>query len=251
MAFDSSNRLLLGNDGGIWRFDPSGSTSWTNLNSNLNTIQFTGIGVHPTSTQTLIGGSQDNGTELTTGSVQWTETDGGDGGFSQISQTNPLIVYSNHPIGSFGPTAFFRVSTDGGNTFVTGTPSIGNQNLFNFYAPIFVDASNGNRVFLGGDALYESTSAAASWTTHTSPSGNAIDAIAVVPGGNTIYLSTGGTFASTSQIWASTNDGASWTQHSLPVGGRVNELDVDPNDGTGNTVIAVINTFNASNGQVY
>ena len=51
MAFDSSSRLLLGNDGGIWRFDPAGP-SWTNLNGNLNTIQFTGIGLHPTSTQT-------------------------------------------------------------------------------------------------------------------------------------------------------------------------------------------------------
>ena len=147
MAFDSTSRLLLGTDGGVWRFDPT-VPSWTNLNGNLNTIQFTGIGIHPTSAQTVVGGSQDNGTELTTGSVTWNATDGGDGGYSQISQTNPLICYSNHPIGSFGATGFFRVSTDGCNTFNAGTPTISNSNLFNFYAPIFVDPSNGNRVFL-------------------------------------------------------------------------------------------------------
>jgi hypothetical protein len=247
MSIDSSSRLLLGTDGGLWRYDPV-ARNWTNLNGNLNTIQFTGIGVHPTSYQTIIGGSQDNGTELSTGSAQWNATDGGDGGFSQISQTNPLIVYSVHPIGSFGSTAFLRVSTDGGNSFVSRTPTIGKSNLFNFYPPILVDPGNGNRVFLGGDALYESTTAGASWTTHTSPATTALNAIAVQPGGNTIYISAGGT---ASKIWVSTNDGASWTQHSLPLVGRVNELDVDPNDATGNTVVAVINQFNGTNGQVF
>jgi hypothetical protein len=249
MAFDSSNRLLLGNDGGIWRYDPTGAGSWTNLNGNLNTIQFTGIGLHPTNNQIVIGGSQDNGTELTIGSANWTSTDGGDGGFSQISQTGGGgVVYSNHPIGSFGPTAFFRVSTDGGNTWTSRTPSISNEGLFNFYSPIFVDPSNGSRVFLGGDALYESTNAGLNWTTHTSPVLNPIDAIAVL--GNFIYIATGGTFATTSQIWFSSNDGTSWTQRSLPVGGRVNELDLDYSE-MGNAVVAVINTFNGANGQIY
>jgi hypothetical protein len=245
MAFDSSNRLLLGNDGGIWRFDPSGAGSWTNLNGNLNTIQFTGIDLHPTSTQTVIGGSQDNGTELTTGSANWNHTDGGDGGFVQISKTAPSVMYHTFT----GPT--FRVSTDGGNSWTSQDPPFNNAALFNFYSPIFADSSNGNRVFMGGDALYESTNAGVNWTAHTSPSANAIDAIAVSPGGNTIYIATGGTFASSSQTWLSINDGTSWTQHSLPVSGRVNELDIDPNDGTGNTAIAVINTFDGSNGQIF
>ena len=55
----------------------------------------------------MVGGSQDNGTELTTGNPVWTETDGGDGGYSQISQTNANICYSNHPIGSFGVDCLF------------------------------------------------------------------------------------------------------------------------------------------------
>ena len=244
MAFDSSQPVAARQRWRALRFDPTGP-SWTNLNGDLNTIQFTGIGVHPTSTQTVVGGSQDNGTELTTGSPVWNAVDGGDGGYSQISQTNALICYSNHPIGSFGSTAFFRVSTDGCNTWTARTPTISNANLFNFYAPIFVDPSNGNRVFLGGDKLYESTNAGSTWTAHSNPSVNAIDAIAALPSGSLIYISTGGTFASSSQIWLSTDDGSTWTQHSLPAGaGRVQELDVDPNDNTGATVIAVVNTFN-------
>jgi hypothetical protein len=251
MAFDSSSRLILGNDGGIWRYDPT-TPSWTNLNSNLNTIQFTGIGLHPTASQTIVGGSQDNGTELTTGNMQWNAVDGGDGGFSQISQTNSLICYANHPIGSFGVSGFFRVSTDGCSTFSNRTPSVSNANGFNFYSPIFVDPTNGNRVFLGGDKLYESANAGSSWASHTSPSSNAIDAIAVLPGGNTIYLATGGTFATSSQVWVSTNDGLTWTEHDLPASsGRVNEIDIDPNDSTGNTAVAVTNTFSGSSANVF
>src|ERR1035438_3040123 len=252
MAFDTSNRLLLGNDGGLWRFDPTGP-NWTNLNGTLNTIQFTGIGVHPTNNQIVVGGSQDNGTELTTGSATWLATDGGDGGYSQISQTDlGATCYSNHPIGSFGSTAFFRVSTDGCNTFTARTPTISNSSLFNFYAPIFVDPLQGNRVFLGGDHLYESTTAGTSWTSHPNPATTPINSISVLPGGNTIYISTGGTLATSSpQIWVSTTDGATWALHSLPVGGAVQEVDVDPNDLAGNTAVAVINTFNGANGQVF
>jgi photosystem II stability/assembly factor-like uncharacterized protein len=239
MAFDASSRLLLGNDGGIWRYDPTGAGSWSNLNGNLNTIQFTGIGVHPTSVQTVIGGSQDNGTELASGSTLWNLTWGGDGGFAQISQTNPNICYTTNT------GASLVVSTDGCNSWISRTPTVSNGNLFDFYAPIFVDRLNGNRVFLGGDNLYESTNAGVNWTSHTSPDTNPINTIAVVPGGNTIYISTG------SGIWVSTSDGSAWTKYNLPVGGRVSELDIDPNDPTGNTVVAVIGNFNGASGQVY
>ena len=250
MAFDSSNRLVLGNDGGVWRYD-STVPSWTNINGNLNTIQFTGIGQHPSLAGTLVGGSQDNGTEVTSGSLNWVETGGGDGGYSQISQTNPLICYSNHPIGSFGTTQFFQVSTNGCQSFSSRTPSIVTSNNFNFYAPIFVDPLNGNRVFLAGDAVYESTNAGTAWTRHTTPAVTPIDTVAALPGGQTIYIAAGGEFASTSTIYVSINDGAAWTLRSLPVGGRVQEIDIDPNDATGNTAVAVINTFNSANGQVY
>jgi hypothetical protein len=251
MTFDTSNRLILGSDGGVFRFDPT-VPSWTNLNSNLNTIQFTGIGQHPTLASTIVGGSQDNGTELTTGSLNWASVDGGDGGYSQISQTNPSICYSNHPIGSFGTNGFLQGSSDGCKTFHSITPTISNSNRFNFYSPIFVDPTNGNRIFLGGDGIYESTNAGVAWTKHSSPAPSAqIDSIAVLPGGATIYVAAGGYYASTSLIYVSTDDGTTWATRSLPVSGHVQEVDLDPNDATGNTAVAVINRFNGADGTVY
>jgi len=251
MAFDSSNNMYLGNDGGIWQLNTS-NTTWSNLNGNLNTIQFTGIGLHPSKPATLLGGSQDNGTEYTTGSTNWTNVPGsGDGGYSQISQTMSTTFYSNHPIGSFGPTSFFQVSLDGGNSWNSQTPAISNQNGFDFYAPIFVDPLNGMRVFLGGDALYESPNSAGTWTAHAAPA-TPIDSIAVLPGGNTIYISTGGSYpGNSSKVWYSTNDGGAYTEVDLPGGLHVQELDIDPNDSTGQTAVAVSNSFNGGAGQVF
>ena len=46
------------------QLDPPTSPIWTDLNGNLGTIQFQGIGLHPTDPTKAIAGSQDNGTEV-------------------------------------------------------------------------------------------------------------------------------------------------------------------------------------------
>ena len=127
-VFDANGKLLDGNDGGIWRLDnPTvGSIKWVDINSNLNTIQFQGVSMNPNNPGIALGGSQDNGTERFTDALGWTLTDGGDGGVVYFSQQTNNKVYRVSPIGSFGATAYFRKSTDGGLTWsavATGLPS--------------------------------------------------------------------------------------------------------------------------------
>jgi len=255
MAFDPSGKLLLGNDGGVWRYDPTGP-SWTNLNGNLNTIQFTGIGLTGISTSPIGGGSQDNGTEKYTGTLVWSAIDGGDGGLTQISQTLATRWYHVAPPQSFGNCCFFRRSDDSGSTWMNKTGFTFNS--ANFYPPFTVDPSNGNHLFIGLDYVNESTTQGDSWTAvgtpgtaGFNPSDFNVDSVAFAPGTTTIYAAVGGEFAANSQIYVTTNHGTLWTQHNLPVGGRVNEIDVDPNDATGQTAYAAINTFNGASGQVY
>lgn len=95
LVFDDNDKLLDGNDGGIWRLaNPApASAQWTDLNSNLQVTQFTGIALHPTDPNTAYGGSQDNGTEKFTGSLTWTLSAGGDGGFVRVDSSNPNTVY--------------------------------------------------------------------------------------------------------------------------------------------------------------
>ena len=243
-AFTADGKLLDGNDGGIWRLDNPSTTSikWTDLNSALSTIQFQSIALNPTDPTIALGGSQDNGTERYTGSLGWTLTDGGDGGEVAFSQQDPSIAYHVAPIASFGPTNYFRKSTDGGKTwgsYANGLPSSGNseeggpsQNT-NFYAPFSVDPNNGSRLILGSSDLYISTDAAVTWTNLTAgktgwPSTNPVDALAIshTNAGKTIYASISS--GSGSQVLVSTDDGQTWATKDLPTGtGRVSDLEID------------------------
>jgi hypothetical protein len=42
IAFDVNGKLLDGNDGGLFRLDSPSPVQWSDLNGNLNTIQFVG-----------------------------------------------------------------------------------------------------------------------------------------------------------------------------------------------------------------
>ena len=255
--FDANGKLLDGDDGGIYRLDTPTTPSWSDLNGNLGTIQFTGIGLHPTNASIVIGGSQDNGTELYTGSAVWTETDGGDGGYAKFSSTNGNRVYHQIPNASFG-TNFFRRSDDGGSTWVTKTAAISvDVNVQNFYAPFSVDPGNGDRVLYGTNGVWETTNGGDSWTkigvsgtAGFNSAGTNVDAIGIAPSdANTIYAATGGEFASSSKIFVTTNHGGSWTEHDLPAGAaRVSDVQVDPSNAQ--IAYAVVNRFSA-NGHVF
>jgi hypothetical protein len=277
IVFDSSNRMLDGNDGGIWRYD-STVPSWTDLNGNLNTIQLEGIGLHPTSETTVVGGSQDNGTELYSNNTVWSQVDGGDGGFAQFSQTNPSYCYAVHTVDSFGSAGFFRVSSSScaSGTFVPETTGFVNANS-DFYPPFVVDPTNGSHLLIGLDRVYETTNAGALWTPISTPGSNGfdnvvssqtynVDTVALAAANEsypaTIYAATGGgsTYGS-SLIFVSTNDGGSWTEHNLPIctsgghysaGCKVNQIVADPNDPTNQTAVAVTSNFTGtSGGHVY
>jgi hypothetical protein len=233
IAFDANGNLLDGNDGGLFRLDSVSPVQWSDLNGNLNTIQFEGGDLSPTNPNVAVGGSQDNGTMLYSGAPLWAQTDGGDGGWAKFSPTNANRVYHQAPAGSFG-TGFFRRSDDGGNTWVSKTASIvADINNQNFYAPFVVDPGNGDRVLYGTDRVWETTTGGDSWAP-ISPvlvgASTYVDAIGVAAGdANTVYASFGGQFAQSSKIFVTTNHGASWVERDLPSGsGRVNDLEVDP-----------------------
>jgi len=253
-AFDANGKLLDGDDGGIYRLDNATGPFWTDLNGNLATIQFQGIGLHPTDRNKAIGGSQDNGTEVFTGNLVWTETDGGDGGFAKFSQTNGNRAYHQGPVGSFGSN-FFQRSDDGGNTWIAKTSGIVADGINqNFYAPFVVDPGNGDRVLYGTLNVWETTDGGDSWIALSSVGVNGwnsatfnVDAIGLAPSdANTIYASAGMSNLMTEakgHIFVTTSHGASWVDHSIPGNPLVNDLQVD--SGNPRIVYAVINRFNA------
>jgi uncharacterized protein (TIGR03437 family) len=184
IAVSPANRnvVFVGNDGGAWRTDAASASviGWTNLNQTLNTVQFQSIALHPTDSNFLLGGTQDNGSNRFTGDVAWRRVAGGDGGFALVDQSNPSLVYhtfqnngaSDTRSASFGP----RFSADGGNTWLdrgcrSCSAAQGRMNpndRVGFYAPLAghpgFTQSPGNVIYFGTHRLYRSADNGATWT---------------------------------------------------------------------------------------
>ena len=119
-APSNSNLMFLGTDGGIFKSTNKGE-NWTAINNNLFITQFYYGAVAPTGT-TYYGGTQDNGTLKSTGTQNWSEIIGGDGGATEVDFNNPNIVY-----GEYVRLCFYK-STNGGSSFVksmNGIPTTG------------------------------------------------------------------------------------------------------------------------------
>jgi hypothetical protein len=96
MKWDSSNRLYVGNDGGIGITDNYGQT-WYPANRGYNVTQFYGITFDRDGS--VMGGTQDNGTlynDHTLSTFQeFREVNGGDGFACEISFWNPRVMFSS------------------------------------------------------------------------------------------------------------------------------------------------------------
>src|SRR5262249_36175994 len=151
-------RLLDGNDAGIWRLENADvdAIQWSDLNTNLQVTTFIGIALDPTDPTIIYGGSQDTGTEKTTGDPAWNQIRPNDGGYARVDTANPQTVYHEF----FGIS--LERSDDGGDTWTAKTAGItGNSN---FYIPYVLDPSNPTRLILGTSRVFETTDRGDSWT---------------------------------------------------------------------------------------
>ncbi len=156
-AFDAAGRLLSGDDGGVHRSSNLGA-SWTHLNNTLGTVQFyAGISVDPTNPNRIYGGLQDNGSVRYSSGLSWTSLTGGDGGWTQLDQFNPLILFTE----SQGTGSLNR-STDGGNSFTSAGSGITGDNCF--LPPYLLDLASPGRMLYATERVWRSTNFGASWT---------------------------------------------------------------------------------------
>jgi photosystem II stability/assembly factor-like uncharacterized protein len=276
LSFTLDGKLLDGNDGGIWRLenptvanptppandmDASNSNiQWTDINNNLNTLQFTGIALDPSNATVAYGGAQDNGTSKQTGINNWTQVRGGDGGFTRVDNSHPQTVYHEY----YGIS--LERSDDGGQTWNGATNGInpndpaGNFNMVGafgqntdpaaFYVPYKLDPLNQSHVVYGTDHLYLSTDKGDNFVAigtpgvaGFNPNDATIDTLAIA--GGTIYVEAGGS------IFVTTDNGATWTDRSIPnVTDPLGDLFVDP--ANPQDVLAAKDTFDdASVGKIF
>ncbi len=190
LAWDAAGRLLCGNDGGLHRSTNLGA-SWSPLNAGLGLIQFyAGLSLHPSDPQFMLGGTQDNGSSRRgAGANIWTHVLGGDGGWTQIDQQNPLRMFAE----SQGTGNLYR-STTGGAGFSLANSGIVGSDRNCFLPPYEIDPANPSRMLYGTHRVYESLNGGTTWTPVSGDLSNgagAIRTLAIAPSNpNTVYAAT-------------------------------------------------------------
>jgi photosystem II stability/assembly factor-like uncharacterized protein len=236
IGFDANGKLLVGTDGGIWRLDAQSPPTWSDLNGNLDTVEFNSIALDPTNPAIAFGGSQGNGTAQYTGDLGWSLVrfnSLGDSGVVQIDQSSPSTIYQSFryalPDRSLNTSGFLERSDDGGLTWTSKTSGINLTDKGADYVPFVIDPTNSSRLILGTDHLYESTDRGDSWHPIGGPGATGwtattpINAITIAPSDpHTIYATAPGF------ILVTFNDGVSWQDISLNIHMSFGQLAVDP-----------------------
>ena len=197
----NASTIIIGNDGGVYKSGDGGST-WTSLNTNLAITEFSpGFSLHPTNGSIAMGGTQDNGTNLTTGSTTWQEIWGGDGGFTAIDFTNPNTLYTENT-GATGP---YR-SDNFGSSFALVNTGIDTSDPSLFYPPLVMSSTTSMALFFGTNKVYKTINQGGAWSVSATTLGGNVAAIAQAPS-NSLIVYAG---ASNGVVYKSTNGNASY-----------------------------------------
>lgn len=221
------NQLLIGNDGGVFGVNRSGSTwAFTPLNQGgLGLTMFYHAAWSKQNANVMLGGSQDNATPVATGDLaNWGNMAGGDGGGVAIDAGNDQVQYAT--VYDFD----IIQTTDGWNSENDISPSSMLGDNLPFVTPIFGDPVDGDLVYGCTNYLWRWDNSTSSWTSHLGglklTSGSLVNTLGVAPSNNSVIY----TGSDSGDVYFSKNQGSSWTKintSSLP-NRAVTSISVNP-----------------------
>ena len=205
IAWDAAGRLLVGDDGGVHRSDDDGQ-NWEAKNDGLGVIQcYAGLSTVPGVDGRVLVGTQDNGTLRTNEPGYWRQRLGGDGGWTQVDQSNRNWAFAEYQ----GTGWLFR-SKDSGVNFNLSSTGIDPNDRNCFLPPYVIDPIHPKRLLYATHRIYLSTDRGKNWSalggdlTNGEPA--AIRALAMAPSDpNTVYAAT-----NDGRILHSTDSGQNW-----------------------------------------
>ncbi len=235
LVIDPTNpdRLLLGNDGGLFMSYDAGA-SWLHLN-NIPVTQMYFVTTDEKTPYRIFAGTQDNAAMFgpsTTSlddavpdpwrSVYLDRWTGGDSYVTLPDPTDDRFVYYEHQNG-----AMMRMDVTGGS-ILSGGPSSANIRprlprgsaplRFSWYTPFFISPHNPRTLYAGGNRVLKTTDRGTTWTAVSPELGDTAGTDrAVVPTGALTMLTestispgmlAGGTEGG--RVWLTTNDGTDW-----------------------------------------
>ena len=248
----SENRVFATNDGGIWQTENSTASlasdncnpttsvvDWQPLNENYAVTQFYHGSVSRDG-QTLIGGSQDNGSRYRAANGDWSEILGGDGSYSAIDPRDSNLVYVSSQYANL-----YRVTiTANGNQYQPIGNSFDEPGLF--ITPFMIDPNDNDTIWLAGIALWRSNDQGDNWSKvsrdeYTMNYIDGLSALAKQPGSSSLMLlgGTDGHIYRHTQANAGSN---TYIMEKIKIAdGYISSINFDRNDP--NKVVATVSTF--------
>jgi PKD repeat protein/photosystem II stability/assembly factor-like uncharacterized protein len=208
--------LYCGSDGGIFRSIDAGN-NWTDLSVGLEIMQLYRFGVSAQNAYRIIGGAQDNGTNLLING-QWNHVLGADGMEAAIDYSNSQYMYGTTQNGGL------NASTDGGqNWFDIAPPNAGSGA---WVTPYVIDPNVPSTLYAGYAEVWKSTDRGLNWTAISNfGSSNNLNYLAVAKSNsNFIYA------GRSSALFRSSNGGTSWSNITPPVTSAIKYIVIDPLD---------------------
>ncbi len=214
----AGSTLWVSNDGGVFASTNGGST-WTDKSGNLPIAQFYGFGQSTTNANVLIGGQQDNGTNLTSnGGTSFSEVLGGDGMQCFIDRTNDNNMFASIYYGDL-----YRSTTGGSSfNFIYTVPG------GDWVTPWMQDPSVATTLYAGGTNVYKSTNNGTAWASiSASLAIGTILQLDVAPSNNLNIVA-----SSSSRVMKTINGGTAWTEITagLPTGLAIQSVRFSPTD---------------------
>ena len=195
------DKMMCVNDGGVWRSTDRG-TSWSNLNSTLNLTQFYRIASDPSNASHILGGTQDNGTQRTLGTMNWEGAFGGDGGevcFHDVDNNYILGETQNNGV---------QRSANGGASFTSATNGLTGSG--SWVAPLKSHPDSAGIFYTARQAVFKTTTWGASWFPISGSTGGTVREMAISKSNPEIMYVTSGSavLKSSDRGYTFTNVGA-------------------------------------------
>jgi len=231
-------RLYIGNDGGLFRYDRLSAKlpNITPLNRGLAITQFYSGAWHPTDPNWALGGAQDNANPASTGDLsRWVNPGGGDGAGTAIDPRNPrrqVLSVQNYGRENGGSTYEISSTEDGWATttplkFDFGEP----DEPVKMIGPLILHPANPDHLYIATRSVHRYDFSTKTWSAglggHRLDNQAPAQAIAGAPSDEeTLYVST-----VNGLLWMTQDAGSTWKRVDGDLPERVvTAISVDPND---------------------